>query len=54
MAPLDPAPERPALADEVLLPDELLEAARPHPGGERLPLGRWSEERLGPGAGGPC
>ena len=49
----DAAPERPALADEVLLADELVEVARAHPGGQRLPLGRWLEEGLGSGAVGP-
>jgi hypothetical protein len=34
VAPGDAPSERAALADEVLLADELLEAARPHPGGE--------------------
>jgi hypothetical protein len=48
----DAAAQGPALADEVLLPDELLEAARAHPRRERLALGRWLEERLGSGAGG--
>ena len=46
----DAPAERPALADEVLLADELVEVARPHPGGERLALGRWLEEGLGSGA----
>ena len=32
-------------------PDELLERARAHPCGERLPLGRRLEQGLGPGAG---
>ena len=48
----DAAAERPALADEVLLADELLEVARAHPRGERLALGRWLEERLRAGAAG--
>ena len=47
----DAAPERAALADEVLLADELVEVARAHPGGERLALGRRLEEGLGSGAG---
>jgi hypothetical protein len=47
----DRTAERPALTDEVLLADELLEVARPHPGGERLLLGRRLEKRLGFGAG---
>ena len=51
MAAGDAPAERPALADEVLLADELVEVARPHPRGERLPLGRRLEERLGSGAG---
>ena len=46
-----PAPERAALADEVLLADELVEVARAHPRGERLALGRWLEEGFGSGAG---
>ena len=45
------AAERSAFADEVALPDELLEAARAHARGERLALGRGMEERLGLGAG---
>ena len=47
----DAPAQRSALADEVLLPDELLEVPRAHPGRERLALGRWLEERLGSGAG---
>ena len=43
----DAAAQRSALADEVRLPDELLEVARAHPRGQRLALGRWLEERLG-------
>ena len=39
----DAPAERAALADEVLLPDELVEGPRPHPGGERLaPGGGWN------------
>jgi hypothetical protein len=49
----DPAPEWSALADEVLLPDELLEIARPHPRGKRLALGRRLEQGLGSCAGRP-
>ena len=52
MAAGDAAAQRPALADEVLLPDELLEVARAHPGGQRLALGRWLEEGFGRGAAG--
>lgn len=52
MAALEAATERAPLADEMTLADELLEAPRPHPGGQRLALGRWPEERLGTGAGG--
>ena len=48
----DAPAERPALADEVLLADELVEAARAHPGGQRLALGRRLEQRLGPRADG--
>ena len=47
----DAPAERTALADEVLLADELVEVARAHPGGERLALGRWLEQGLGSGAG---
>ncbi len=47
------AAERPALADEVLLADELGEGARAHPGRQRLALGRWLEERFGSGTDGP-
>ena len=39
-----------ALADEVLLADELVEAPRAHPGGQRLALGRGLEQRLRAGA----
>ena len=46
------AAERPALADEVLLADELVEVARPHAGGERLALGRRLEQGFGSGARG--
>ena len=45
----DAPAQGPALADEVVLADELVEAARPHPRGERLTLGRWLEEGLGTG-----
>lgn len=51
MAPGDRSSKRAALPDEVLLADELVEAARSHPGSQGLALGRWLEERLGPGAG---
>jgi hypothetical protein len=47
----DAASERSALADEMLLADELIEGPWPHPRRERLLLGRRLEERLGPGAG---
>ena len=47
MAPGDAPAQRSALADEVLLSDELVERPRPHPRGERLAFGRWLEERLG-------
>ena len=50
MAAGDAPAQRAALADEVLLPDELLEVPWAHPGRERLALGRWLEERLGSGA----
>ena len=53
MAASDTPSQWPALADEVLLADELAEVARAHAGGQRLPLGRWLEEGLGPGAGRP-
>ena len=42
----------PRLADEVALADELVERARAHPGGERLPLGRWLEQGFGAGPAG--
>ena len=51
MAAGDRAAERTALADEVLLADELVERARAHPGGEGLALGRRPEQGFGPGAG---
>jgi hypothetical protein len=43
----DAAAEWAALADEVGLADELVEASWPHPGRERLPFGRGLEEGLG-------
>ena len=43
--------ERPLLADEVDLANELLERPWAHASGERLPLGRRLEEGLGSGAG---
>ncbi len=56
----DRAAEGAALADEVGLADELVERARAHARGERLPLGRWSEQGFGtrarwcaPGGHGP-
>ena len=49
VAASDAPAQRTALADEVLLPDELGQVARSHPGGQRLPLGRWLEEGLGSG-----
>ena len=51
MAAGDAAPKRAALADEMLLADELVEASRPHPRGKRLLLGRRLEQRLGTSAG---
>src|SRR6188508_1460212 len=48
----DRAAQRAPLADEVLLADELGEAPWPHARRERLSLGRWLEERFGPGASG--
>src|SRR6187200_550046 len=51
MAARDRSPQRATLPDEVLLADELVEVARPHPRRQWLALGRWLEERLGPGAG---
>jgi hypothetical protein len=50
MAPGHAARERPALTDEMLLADELRKVSRPHPGRERLLLGRWLEEWLRSGA----
>ena len=52
MAAGDAATERAALPDEVVLADELIQAAGPHPGGQRLALGRRLEERFGSGAAG--
>lgn len=52
MAPGEAAPERAAFADEVLLADELLERARPHPRRERLALGWRLEERFRSGTAG--
>ena len=46
----DAPTERPALPDEMLLPNELAERSGAHPRGERLALGRGLEERLGPRA----
>ena len=51
MAARDAPAQRSALADEVLLADELVERSRAHPGRERLAVGRRLEERLGFGAG---
>ena len=51
MATGDAATEGSAFSDEMGLPDEFLEVARTHAGGEGLPLRRWMEERLGLGAG---
>jgi hypothetical protein len=48
----DTSAERAALPDEMLLPDELAQVARSHPGRKRLALGRRLEEGLGPGAAG--
>lgn len=53
MAPRNGPPERALLADEVLLPDELVERPRPHPGRERLALGRGLEQGLRSSAGYP-
>ena len=53
MAAGDRPAQRTAIADEVLLADELVEGPRAHPRGERLPLGRRLEERLGARAGEP-
>ena len=50
MAAGDAATERATLADEMLLAHELRQRPWPHPRGQRLPLGRWLEERLGSGA----
>ena len=43
----DAAAERSALADEVVLADELRRGPRAHARGERLAFGRWLEEGLG-------
>ena len=53
MAAGDAPAERPALADEVLLADELVERPRPHARRERLPLGRRLEQGLRLRASGP-
>ncbi len=53
MAAGDAPAERAALSNEMVLPDELIEVAWPHPGRERLTLGRRLEERFGSGAGEP-
>ena len=52
VAALHRAAQRSALADEVLLADELGEGPRPHPGRQRLDAGRRLEERVGLVAGG--
>jgi hypothetical protein len=54
MTAIDAAPERAALADEMLLADEFIEGSRPHPGRERLAFRRRLEEGLGPGSAGSC
>jgi hypothetical protein len=46
VAALETAPEWAALADEVLLADELPEIGRAHPGGQRLAAGRRLEQLL--------
>ena len=51
VAPRDRSAERAAIADEVALADELLERPRAHARGQRLPLGRRSEQGFGLGAG---
>ena len=51
MAARDAAAQRSAVADEMLLPDELVQVSRPHPCGEGLPLGWRLEEGLWLGAG---
>ena len=43
----DRAAQRPALPDQVVLADELVERPRSHPGGERLRPGWWLEQRFG-------
>src|SRR5688500_11762353 len=53
MTSSDAAAQGTAFADEVPLTDELLEASRPHPGGQRLGTGRRLEQRLGLGAACP-
>jgi hypothetical protein len=52
VAASDAPTEGSALADEVFLADELAQISRPHPGGQRLALGRWLEEGFGAGAAG--
>ena len=51
MAPGDGAAQRPVVAHEVLLADELVEGARSHPRRERLPLWRRTEQGALGGAG---
>ena len=53
MAAGQAAAERPIVADEVFLADELLKVPRPHPGREGLPFRRGLEERLRTRAGEP-
>jgi hypothetical protein len=47
----DAAPQRAALADEMFLPDKLLEVPWAHSRCERLALGRWLEQGFRTGAG---
>jgi hypothetical protein len=54
MPPGDAPAQRATLADEVVLADEFVKAARSHPRGQRLPLGGRLEEGFGSGAGQPA
>ena len=53
MAAREATAERTALADQVLLSDELVERARTHPCREGLALGRRLEQGLGTRTRGP-
>ena len=52
MAAGDGAAQRSALAEQVLLADDLVECPRAHPGRERLAVGRRLEDGVGSSAAG--